>query len=106
MVTHSLVSCGKDSSRKFCWNFDRKEVPNWGCLFVHGKQSLFFSVNVDDITIDWKEQEYGSHVEEIDENVDLDEPTSFLDHVCLGCIQRECKPNEIIIDEYRKMFES
>ena len=27
-------------------------------------------------------------------NVDLDEPTSFLDHVYLGCTQRECKPNE------------
>ena len=38
--------------------------------------------------------------------VDLDEPTSFLDHVYLGCTQRECKPNEIIIEEYRKMLES
>ena len=33
--------------------------------------------------------------------VDLGEPTSFLDHVNLGCTQRECKPNEIITDEYR-----
>ena len=39
-------------------------------------------------------------------NVDLDEPTSFLDHENLGCTQRECKPNEIIIREYREMFES
>ena len=39
-------------------------------------------------------------------NVDLDEPTSFLDHVNLGYTQRECKPNEIIVEEYRKMFES
>ena len=31
------------------------------------------------------------------QNVDLDEPTSFLDHVYLGCTQRERKPNEIII---------
>ena len=35
-------------------------------------------------------------------NVDLDELTSFLDHVYLGCTQHECKPNEIIIDGYRK----
>ena len=34
--------------------------------------------------------------EKLMKNVNLDEPTSFLDHV----------PNEIIIDEYRKMFES
>ena len=38
-------------------------------------------------------------------NVVLDEPTSFLDHVYLGCTQRDCKPNEII-EEYTKLFES
>ena len=31
--------------------------------------------------------------------VELDEPTSFLDHVYLGCTQRECKPNETIIEQ-------
>ena len=39
-------------------------------------------------------------------HVDLDEPTSFLDHVYLGCTQRVCKPNEITIEECRKMKES
>ena len=39
-------------------------------------------------------------------NVDLDEPTSFLDHVYLGCTERECKVNEKVIDQYREMFES
>ena len=39
-------------------------------------------------------------------NVDLDEQTSFLDHVYLGCSQRECKPQEIIIEECTKVFES
>ena len=34
------------------------------------------------------------------------EPTSFLDHVYLGCNQRECKPNEIIVEESSTMFES
>ena len=38
--------------------------------------------------------------------VDLGEPTSFLDRENLGCAQRECKPNEIIIDQYKEMFES
>ena len=32
-------------------------------------------------------------------NVDLDEPTSILDHAYLGCTQRECKSNEIIIEQ-------
>ena len=31
--------------------------------------------------------------------VDLGEPTSFLDHVHLGCTQRECQSNESIVDE-------
>ena len=39
-------------------------------------------------------------------NVDLDEPTSFLDHENLGCTQRECKPNEIVMKKCREMFES
>ena len=44
-----------------------------------------------------KKQNMAFHVEEIDEtSSDLDEPTSFLDHVFLGCTQRDCKPNEII----------
>ena len=46
----------------------------------------------------WKKAEYGSHVKKLMKNVDLDETTSFLDHVYLGCTQRECKPNEIIIE--------
>ena len=39
-------------------------------------------------------------------NVDPDEPTPFLDHEYLGCTQRECEPNETIIEHYMKMFES
>ena len=39
-------------------------------------------------------------------DVDIEEPTSFLDHVYLGCTQRECKPNEKIIGQHDKMFES
>ena len=38
--------------------------------------------------------------------VDIGEPTSFLDHVYLGCNQRECKSNARVSEEYREMFES
>ena len=37
-----------------------------------------------------KKQNMAPHVEELDENGDLDEPTSFLDHAYVGCTQREC----------------
>ena len=30
----------------------------------------------------------------------------FVDHVYLGRTQRERKPNDILVDEYSKMFES
>ena len=39
-------------------------------------------------------------------HVDLVEQTSFLDHVYLGCTQRQCKPNETIKEQCKKMFES
>ena len=38
--------------------------------------------------------------------VDLGEPTSFLDHVYLGCTQRQCEVSKDIVDNYRTMFES
>ena len=39
-------------------------------------------------------------------NVDFREPTSFLDHVYLGCTQRQCEISKDIVDTYRTMFES
>ena len=38
--------------------------------------------------------------------VDLGEPTSFLDHVYLGCTQRQCEISQDIVGNYRTMFES
>ena len=37
---------------------------------------------------------------------DLGEPTSFLDHVHLGCTQRECETSTDIVDNYRNMVDS
>ena len=38
--------------------------------------------------------------------VDLGEPTSFLDHENLGCTQRQCEISKDIVDICRTMFES
>ena len=38
--------------------------------------------------------------------VDLGEPTSFLEPVYLGCTQRECQISKDIVDNYKSMFES
>ena len=39
-------------------------------------------------------------------DVDFGEPTSFLDHINLGCTQRECKLSNDTVTNYRDMFES
>ena len=39
-------------------------------------------------------------------DVDLGGPTSFFDHVYLGCTQRECQTSKDIVDNYPNMFES
>ena len=39
-------------------------------------------------------------------DVDLGEPTSFLDHENLGCTRRECQIGKDILYNYRSMFES
>ena len=38
--------------------------------------------------------------------VDSGEPTSFLDHVYLGCTQREGKTSKDVVDSYRDLLES
>ena len=75
-------------------------------MFVHRKQGLFLSVYVDDINMAGKKQNMAPMWAKLMKNVDINEPTSFLDHENLGCTQRECKPNETIIEQYTKMFES
>ena len=40
------------------------------------------------------------------EEDDLGEPTSLLDHVFLGCTQKQCEVSTDIVDNYRTMFES
>ena len=63
-------------------------------MFVHHKQGLFLSENVDDIKMAGRKQNVAPMWKKLMKEVELEEPTSFLDHVYWGCTQRECKPNE------------
>ena len=84
-------------------------------MFVQRKLGLFLSENVDDIKMTGKKQKKGTMWEKLMKNVGqihtwkklmkhvyFDEPTSCLDYVYSGGTQRECKPNEIIIEQYRE----
>ena len=73
---------------------------------VHSEKGLFLSVYVDDIKLDGKKQNIDPMWKLLNEEVDLEEPTSFLDHENLGCTQRQCEVRKDIVDNYRTMFES
>ena len=83
-----------------------EKIPNWECLFVHREKGLFLSVYVDDIKFGWKETKHQSDVEITQQRSRFGEPRSFLDHVYLGCTQRQCEISKDIVDNYRTMSES
>ena len=82
-----------------------EKIPNWECLFVHGERGLFSSVYVDDIKFAGKKQNLDP-MWKVNKEVDSGEPTSFLDHVYLGCTKGQCEISNDIVDNYRTMFES
>ena len=83
-----------------------EKVPNWECLFVHRQKGLLLSVYVDDIKLAGKKQNIDPMWKVLNKDVDLGEPFSFLDHVYLGCTQRQCEIRKDTVDNYRTMSES
>ena len=82
------------------------KIPNCEWLFVHREKGLFLSVYVDDIKLAGKKQNLDPMWKLLNKEVDLGEPTSFLDHVYLGCTQRHCEISKDLVDNYRATFES
>ena len=63
-------------------------------------------MDVGDITTDGKKQNIVQMLKVPNTEVDLGEPTSFVDHVYLGCTQRQCQISKNTVDNYRTMFDS
>ena len=61
---------------------------------------------VDDIKLAGKKQNLDPMWKLLNKEVDLGEPTSFLDHVYLGCTQRHRETHKHIVDNDRTLFES
>ena len=91
---------------KILLKYNWEKVSNWECLFVHREKGLLLSVCVDDIKLAGKKQNINPMWKVLNKEVDLGEPTSFLDHVYLGCTQRQCEISKDIVDNNRTMFES
>ena len=59
-----------------------------------------------DIKLAGKKQNIDPMWKVLNKEVDWGEPTSFLDHVYLGCTQIQCEIGKDIVDNYRAMFQS
>ena len=98
--------CGKSNlTTSYCYMAGRKfQIGNVSLSIV--KKGLFLSAYVDDIKLAGKKHNIDPMWKVLNKEVDLGEPTSFLDHVYLGCTQRQCEVSQNIVDNYRTMFES
>ena len=67
-----------------------EKVPNWECLFVNREKERLLLVYVDDRKLAGKKHNMSPTWKILVGDVDLVELTSSLDHVDLGCTQREC----------------
>ena len=83
-----------------------EKLPNWECFFVKREKRLFLSVYVDGLRLAGEKQNLDPMWKILMKDVDLGEPTSCLDHVYLGCTQRECKTSKDTVDNYKNVFES
>ena len=96
----------KRQFEKILLKYGWEKVSKWECLFVHREKRLFLSVYVDDKKLARKKQNIDPMWKVHNKEVELGEPTSFLDHENLGCTQRQCEISKDIVDNYRTMFES
>ena len=75
-----------------------------GRKFQNGNVSLYIVkkdysyLYVDDINLAGKKQNLDPMWKLLNKEVDLGEPTSFLDHVYLWCTQRQCQISKDIVD--------
>ena len=68
-----------------------EKVSSWECFFVHREKGLFLSVYVDDIKLAGMKQNINPMWTVLRKEIELGEPTSFLDHLYQGCTQIQCE---------------
>ena len=83
---------------KYGW----EKVSNCECLFVHCEKRIILISVCGWQQIGWKKQNIDPMWRALNKVVDLGEPTSFPDHVHLGCTQRQCEISKDIVDKHRE----
>ena len=78
----------KKEFEKVLLKYGWEKVSKLVCFFAHREKGLFLSVYVDDIKLAGKKQNLDPMWKVLNKEVDLGEPTSFLDHVHLGCTSK------------------
>ena len=87
------------------WLGEKFQIGN--VSFVHREKGLFLSVYVDDIKLAGKKQNLDPMWKLLQQKSRFGITNiSFLDHVYLGCTQRQCQVSKDIVDNYRTLFES
>ena len=93
--THFGRTIMESNLRKSYWNMaGRKFQIGDVSLFIVKKDYTFLSVYVDDVKLAGKKHNLDPMWKALNKEVDLGEPTSFLDHVYLGCTQRQCEVSQ------------
>ena len=78
-----------------------EKIPNWECLFVH-REKGFLSVYVDDIKLAGKKHNLDPMWKVLNKEVDLGEPTSFLDHEKLGMHSKKMRNKQRYCGQLQK----
>ena len=87
---------------KYGW----EKVSNWECLFVNREKRTILGRVCGRHQICWQNRKHRTDLENFHERRWPGEPLSFLDHVHLGCTQRECTLSNDVVTNCRDMFES
>ena len=99
------ICYGKSNLRKSSWNMaGRKFQIGNVSLFIVRKDCSYLCMWMTKLA--GKKQNLDPMWKLFNEEVDLGELTSFLDHVYLSCTQRQCEISKDIVDNDRTMFES
>ena len=97
----------KGNLRNSYWNTFGRRFPIGTAYSNTVKKDYFYLCTWMTSKLTGKKQNIDPMTKVLNKEVDLRGSTSFLDHVYLGCTQREwCQISKDIVDNYRSLFES